>query len=169
MVNPVYSYEARHRQVYFPKTSNWFNFYTGEFIKGGQTLTVDAPYEQIPLFIREGSIIPVGPEIQYTDEKPADSILLYVYQGKDGSFTLYEDESGNYNYEKGEFSNITFNYNDALKTLTIGERQGKFNGMLNNRKFNIVPVSKETSKAFIYDAHGQEVNYDGHQQTIILK
>ncbi|AXP80099.1 Alpha-xylosidase [Mariniflexile rhizosphaerae] len=169
MVNPVYNYEARNRKVYFPKTSNWFNFYTGEFIKGGQTLTVDAPYEQIPLYIREGAIIPVGPEIQYTDEKPANHIILYVYQGKDGSFTLYEDESGNYNYEKGHFSNIAFNYNDASKTVTIEDRQGEFEGMLENRTFEIITVSKEQPKAFMYDAKGKTIEYDGKKQTISLK
>ncbi|HEX9600937.1 MAG TPA: DUF5110 domain-containing protein, partial [Mariniflexile sp.] len=158
-----------NREVYFPKNSNWFNFYTGEFIKGGQTLTVDAPYEQIPLFLREGAIIPVGPEIQYTDEKPADHIILYVYQGKDGHFTLYEDESENYNYEKGNFSKIAFNYNDASKTVTIEDRQGAFEGMLKNRTFEIVTISKEQPKAFIYDAKGKTIEYDGKKQTISLK
>ncbi|MFG6685780.1 TIM-barrel domain-containing protein [Mariniflexile sp. HNIBRBA6329] len=169
MVNPVYNYEARNREVYFPKTSNWYNFYSGAFIEGGQTLTVDAPYQEIPLFIPEGAIIPVGPEIQYTDEKPADNITIYVYQGKDGSFTLYEDESGNYNYEKGKYSNITFSYNEASKTLTINERQGAYEGMLQNRTFEIVTVSKENLKAFDFDAKGKTITYDGKKQTIHLK
>jgi alpha-D-xyloside xylohydrolase len=169
MVCPVYKYGARKKDVYFPAGTNWYDFNTGDFIKGGQTLSVDAPYGRIPLFIREGAIIPVGPEIQYTDEKPADSITLYVYKGKNGSFDLYEDEGTNYNYEKGFHSSIPFTYNEANGVLTIGERKGAFNGMLKNRKFVIVPVSKENHKAFVYDAQGQEVNYDGHSQTITLK
>jgi alpha-D-xyloside xylohydrolase len=169
MVCPVYKYGARKRDVYFPAGTNWYDFNTGNYIKGGQTLSVDAPYGRIPLFIPEGAIIPVGPEIQYTDEKPADTIVLYVYKGKNGSFNLYEDEGVNYNYEKGFHSSIAFNYNEANGVLTIGERKGEFNGMLKNRKFIIVSVDKENRKAFVYDAQGQVVNYDGHQQTIILK
>lgn len=169
MVCPVYKYEARTRNVYFPEGTNWFDFYTGRYIKGGQQLNVDAPYEHIPLFIREGSIIPVGPEMQYSTEKKADKIVLYVYMGQDGKFTLYEDENENYNYEKGSFSNIAFNYNEASGTLTIGAQKGKFDGMIQNRKFVIVAVSKDNPKAFTYDAAGKEISYDGNQQTVKLK
>lgn len=169
MVCPVYSYEARNRNVYFPADSNWFDFYTGNYITGGKQVNVDAPYERIPLYIREGSIIPVGPEIQYTGEKQADKIVLYVYKGKDVSFTLYEDEDNNYNYESGKYSNIAFTYNDASGTLTIDERKGQFEGMLKSRTFEIVTVSKDKPKAFNYDAKGQSVTYDGRKQTITLK
>ena len=160
MVCPVYKYDVRKREVYFPAGSNWYNFYTGDLINGGQTLSVDAPYGRIPLFIREGAIIPVGPEIQYVDEKPANTIVLYVYKGKNGSFNLYEDEGTNYDYEKGFSSTIPFNYNDLNGVLTIGQRKGEFKGMLTNRKFIIVPVSKNSKKPFVYDATGQVVNYD---------
>jgi len=169
MVCPVYSYEARNREVYFPKDKNWFDFYTGTFIKGGQKTQVEAPYERIPLFIPEGAIIPIGPDIQYTDEKPADTVVLYIYGGKDGQFTLYEDEGINYNYEKGKYATIPFAYKDAEKSLTIGKREGEFNGMLQNRKFTIVYVNKENPKPFIYNAEGIEVNYNGEQQIITLK
>jgi len=169
MVCPVYKYEARNRNVYFPEGTNWFDFYTGRYITGGQQVNVDAPYEHIPLFIREGAIIPVGPEIQYTTEKPADKIVLYVYMGQDGKFTLYEDENENYNYEKGSFANIDFHYNEAAGTLTIGDQKGKFDGMIKNRKFVIVAVSKNKPQAFDYEAKGKEVSYDGHQQIIQLK
>lgn len=168
MVCPVYTYEARHRDVYFPDGSNWYDFHTGQFIEGGQKLKVDAPYEQIPLFIREGAIIPVGPEIQYTGEKPSDIVVLYVYRGKDGAFTLYEDEGTNYNYEKGAFSNIPFSYNEAQGTLTIGDRQGNFEGMLNERTFVIVTVSKQKNQGFKPDATGLRVAYNGTRQTIKL-
>lgn len=169
MVCPVYKYEARTRNVYFPEGTNWFDFYTGRYITGGQQLNVDAPYEHIPLFIREGAIIPVGPEMQYSTEKKADKIVLYVYMGQDGKFTLYEDENENYNYEKGNFSNIAFNYNEASGTLTIGAQKGKFDGMIQNRKFVIVAVSKDKPQAFTYDATGKEISYDGNQQTVKLK
>ncbi|MCW0484535.1 TIM-barrel domain-containing protein [Gaoshiqia sediminis] len=168
MVCPIYRYEDRQRDVYFPNNGGWYNFYSGEYIAGGQKLTVDAPYERIPLFVKEGAIIPVGPEIQYTEEKPAAEIVLYVYRGQNGNFTLYEDEGVNYNYEKGACSNILFSYNDAEGTLTIGDRKGEFDGMLKERNFVIVPVSKENPKAFQPDAQGQTVHYDGHQQTIKL-
>nr|WP_315153430.1 TIM-barrel domain-containing protein [uncultured Flavobacterium sp.] len=169
MVCPVYSYEARNRNVYFPAGSNWYDFYTGNYITGGKQISVDAPYERIPLFIREGSIIPVGPEIQYTSEKKADKIVLYVYKGKDGSFTLYEDEDSNYNYESGKYANISFTYNNASSTLTIGERKGQFDGMLKNRTFTIVTVSKDKPKAFNYEVEGQDISYDGHEQIVTLK
>lgn len=168
MVCPVYTYEAREREVYFPEGSNWYDFYTGQYIQGGQQLNVDAPYNRIPLYIREGAIIPVGPEIQYTGEKPATTIVLYVYRGQDGNFTLYEDEGVNYNYEKGACSNIPFSYNDTDGTLTIGERKGQFDGMLKERTFVIVPVSKNKAQGFNYDAQGQHVSYNGHKQTIKL-
>ncbi|OXA90374.1 TIM-barrel domain-containing protein [Flavobacterium hercynium] len=169
MVSPVYKYGARNRSVYFPEGTNWFDFYTGKYIKGGQQVTVDAPYERIPLHIREGSIIPVGPEMQYTTEKKADKIVLYVYMGQDGKFSLYEDENENYNYEKGQFGKIDFTYNEASGKLAIGAQKGKFNGMLKNRKFIIVAVSKDKPQAFNYDAKGKEINYDGKQQIISLK
>lgn len=168
MVCPVYEYQARSREVYFPEGTNWYDFYTGRSIPGGQRLKVDAPYEHIPLYIREGAIIPVGPEIQFSDEKPADTLVFYVYRGQDGNFTLYEDEGINYNYEKGNYSTISFTYNDAEGTLTIGERKGEFNGMLKNRTFVIVPVSKEKPQAFQYDAQGLHMSYNGTKLTVKL-
>lgn len=168
MVCPVYEYQARDREVYFPEGTNWYDFYTGRSVQGGQKLKVDAPYDRIPLYIREGAIVPVGPEIQYTDEKPADTLVIYVYRGQDGSFDLYEDEGVNYNYEKGDFSTVSFTYNDTEGTLIIGEREGEFNGMLKDRTFVIVPVSKENPQAFQYDAPGQQVYYNGSRQTVKL-
>lgn len=169
MVNPVYEYEARSREVYFPSTSNWYDFYTGTWIQGGQTKTAEAPYGRIPLYVREGAIIPTGPQIQYTDEKPADHLVIYVYRGADGTFNLYEDEAVNYNYEKGKYTNIPFEYNDAEGTLTIGKREGSFEGMLANRKFTIVSVDKEHPIGMTFDNQGQTVEYDGASQTIQLQ
>lgn len=169
MVCPVYSYNARNRDVYFPAGSNWYDFYTGKQITGGKQINVDAPYERIPLFIKEGAIIPVGPELQYSDEKAADKIVLYVYKGKDGAFSLYEDENNNYNYESGKYATIPFTYSEAKGTLTIGARKGEFDGMLRSRKFVIVAVGKDNPKAFRYDAYGQSVTYNGSEQVVIIK
>ena len=165
---PVSEYKARSRSVYFPECEGWYDFYSGKFISGGQTLTVDAPYEYVPLYVRAGSIIPFGPEIQWSDEKPADVIDLYVYAGKDASFTLYEDEGVNYNYEKGAYSTITFSYDDASRTLTIGDRSGEFPGMLKDRKFNVVLVTPENGLAFPQSPQGVEVAYTGSAVTVSL-
>jgi alpha-D-xyloside xylohydrolase len=143
LVAPVYEYGARSREVYFPDCEGWYDFYKNEFIEGGRSELVDAPYDRMPLYVRAGSIVPMGPEIQWSDEKPADVIDLYIYQGADGSFTLYEDENVNYNYEKGLYSMIEFDYDDDNRLLSIGERMGEFPGMLEERVFNVIPVSKD--------------------------
>ncbi|MBF6596836.1 MAG: DUF5110 domain-containing protein [Fermentimonas sp.] len=168
MACPVYEYKARSREVYFPSNEGWYDLFTGDFIVGGQTLTVDAPYDKMPLYASAGSIIPFGPEMMYSNEKQADEITLYVYAGKDGSFTLYEDEGINYNYEDGEFANITFVYNDAAKTLEIGDRQGDFAGMLKERRFNIVYVNESKPVALDFETVGIVVEYNGVEQTISL-
>ena len=168
MACPVYTYKARQREVYFPDGNGWYDFYTGKHITGGQTLTVDAPYEQIPLYVRSGAILPYGPDLQYTDEKTASEIILYVYTGQDGAFTLYEDENENYNYEKGQYSMIPFKYDEATRSLTIGKRQGEFSGMLKERTFRIVTVSPTQMQAFDPDASGKTITYNGSKQTIRL-
>lgn len=168
MVAPVYTYGARSREVYFPEGCGWYDFYSGKYVAGGQQLTVDAPYERIPLYVREGAIIPYGPDMQYSNEKPAEEITLYVYAGQNGSFMLYEDEGVNYNYEKGQYAAIPFTYNDAEGTLTIGERTGEFPGMLKERSFKVVKVSKDQPKPFNLNAKGTVVKYDGKQQTVKL-
>lgn len=168
MVCPVYTYQATDREVYFPATTGWYDFYTGAFIKGGQQQRVDAPYDRIPLFVKEGAILPFGPEIQYSDEKKPEQITLYLFAGKNGAFTLYEDEGVNYNYEKGAYATIDFRYDDASQTLEIGERQGSFNGMLQERTFQIVYVDKNRSQGVKPDAKGVEVVYTGKAQKIAL-
>ena len=162
LVAPVYEYGARTREVYFPECEGWYDYYTNKYIAGGAAKTVAAPYGRMPLYVRAGSIVPVGPEIQWTDQKSADVIDLYVYQGADGSFTLYEDENVNYNYEKGAYAKIAFSYDEASKQLSIAERQGEFPGMLQERTFNVIPVSKNGV------GKPQSVRYDGHSMTIAL-
>ncbi len=169
LVAPVYEYGAREREVYFPEGSKWYDFYSGkEQSEGGEKLAVAAPYERIPLFVRSGSIVPVGPDMQWSDEKPAEDITLFVYAGENGKFTLYEDENTNYNYEKGQYAQIPISYDDASSTLTIGDRNGEFPGMLQNRRFNIVKISPDTPVAYNKKAKGIEVAYDGNQQEIKL-
>ncbi|WP_321436713.1 TIM-barrel domain-containing protein [uncultured Bacteroides sp.] len=168
MICPVYKYEARSREVYFPETTGWYDFYTGEYVRGGQTLNVNAPYERIPLFVREGAIIPYGPDIQYTNEKPADHITLYIYGGQNGSFTLYEDEGDNYNYEKGRYATIEFTYDESSKSLIIGDRKGEFNGMLKERTFNVVYVDKIHSQPFDLKTKGKKIKYNGKKLVIKL-
>ena len=167
MACPVAEYGLRQREVYFPE-GTWYDFYSGSAVVGGQTAKVSAPYERMPLFVREGSIVPFGPDMQYSDEKVADEITLFVYAGRDGSFTLYEDEGTNYNYEKGLCAVIPFSYDDSAKTLTIGEREGSFEGMLTERSFNVVYVSASTPVAYNKAAKGTAVRYDGSAQTIQL-
>ncbi len=169
MACPVGYYKARNRSVYFPKQTGWYDLYTGEHIAGGQRLVVDAPYERIPVFVREGSIIPYGPEMQYSDERPADNITLYVYAGSNGNFQLYEDEGTNYNYEKGKFSTIDITYDDAAKTLTFGKRNGDYKGMLKERTFRIVYVTADQPRALDFEPQNVPVvNYKGNQVLVNL-
>ena len=160
MAAPVYEYGARSREVYFPECEGWYDFYTNRAVSGGTVAEVSAPYERMPLYVRAGSIVPFGPEIMWSDEKPADVIDLYVYTGADGSFTLYEDENVNYNYEKGLYAMIDFVYDDSEGTLTICERKGEFPGMLKERMFNIVKVSDGSSEKM------GSVRYDGTEKSL---
>ena len=169
MACPVGYYKARNRSVYFPRQCGWYDLYTGEYTQGGQRLVVDAPYERIPVFVREGAIIPFGPEMQWSDEKPAELINLYVYAGQNGQFQLYEDEGTNYNYEKGKYATIDISYDDASRTVTIGQRKGQFPGMLKQRRFNVVLVTKDAPKPLNLDSpEGQMVNFNGKVVSVKL-
>ena len=139
MACPVGYYKARNRSVYFPKQTGWYDLYTGEYLEGGQSLVVDAPYERIPVY------------------------------GKDGQFLLYEDEGTNYNYEKGKFSTIDITYDEASRTVTFGKRNGQFPGMLKNRQFNVILVSRDAPKLLNLDNPvGKLVNYNGKAVSIQL-
>ena len=168
LVAPVYEYGARNRDIYFPATNGWYDFYTGKFVKGGQTLNIDAPYEQIPLFVRTGAIIPFGPDIQHTQANDNSNVTIYVYKGNDGAFTIYEDQGTNNNYEKGEYSTIPLTYNEATSTLTIGERKGSYEGMPATRNFEIVVVSQENPIGYDVNRKGKKVKYNGKTQKIKL-
>jgi alpha-D-xyloside xylohydrolase len=134
--------KEKMREVYLPTRHTWYDFWTGKVLKGGRTIKADAPIDKIPLFVKAGSIVPMGPFLQYSTEKPADSLELRIYPGADGNFTLYEDENDNYNYERGVSATIPFKWNDARRELTIGTRKGSFPGMLLERTINVVLVGK---------------------------
>jgi alpha-D-xyloside xylohydrolase len=144
MVTPVTTRGATTQSVYLPAAgAPWYNFWTGETSPAGQSVEAAAPVETLPLFVKPGSIIPMGPFLQYSSEKPADPIELRVYRGADGKFTLYEDEGDTYDYEKGKYATIPISWNESQQTLEIGKRSGSFSGMLKERTFNIVWVSKD--------------------------
>ena len=145
MVSPVTRSNAVTRGVYLPGHGDWYDFWTGKRVAGGQRIEAASPIETLPLFVRAGSILPLGPVVQYVSEKPADPIELRIYRGADGAFTLYEDQGDNYNYEKGAFATIPLTWNETSGTLTIGARSGKFPGMLKERTFRVV---------FVDESHG---------------
>lgn len=130
------------KKLYLPKSTNWYDFWTGKKYEGGQFIQANAPIETIPVFVKAGSIVPMGPYLQYATEKPADSIELRIYPGADASFNLYEDENETYQYEKGNFATIQFKWNDKEKKLSILDRRGSFPGMLGKRIFNIVLIKE---------------------------
>jgi alpha-D-xyloside xylohydrolase len=170
LVNPVYEYKARSREVYLPSGGGWYNLYSGQYMKGGSKITAGAPLDKIPVYVKEGSILPVGPEMQYTGEKPTDPITLYIYTGKDATFSLYEDEGLNYNYERGEYTLIPLHYDHASRTLTIGDRKGAYKNMLVNRKFAVVWVTTDNAAGLDTPVQpSQLVDYNGQQTTITMQ
>jgi len=162
LVSPVTSDKARARSVVLPRGATWYDFWTGRAIPGGQTVDAPAPYDAMPVHVRAGSIVPFGPELQWTGEKPADPITLFVYAGADGTFTLYEDDGLTYGYEKGAFSRIPIRWDDGKGALTIGKREGSFPGMLTSRTFEVVVVSKDRPAGFSFEPKAdRSVRYDG--------
>jgi alpha-D-xyloside xylohydrolase len=162
LVSPVTTYKARSRAVYLPSASSWYDLWTGTNVTGGQTIEAPAPYDSMPIHVKAGSIIPTGPEIMYTDEKPADPIVLWIYAGADGQFTLYEDDGVTYAYEKGSFARIPIRWNDAARTLTIAKREGSFAGMQKERTFEVVLVSKAKPVGFSFAPKADKsVRYEG--------
>jgi alpha-D-xyloside xylohydrolase len=148
--------------VLLPSGADWYDFWTGELLEGGQVIEADAPYESLPLYARAGSILPMGPELEYTDEKPADPVTLWVYTGADASFELYEDDGVSYGYERGAFSTIPLAWDEDTGTLSVGERTGSFPGMLQERTFRVVFVSPGRPLGHASDPAGaRELAYDG--------
>lgn len=161
MACPVYEYKARNREVYFP-AGTWYDYYSGNAIEGGRSMTVEAPYEQMPLYVRAGSIVPTGELIQSTAYEQKD-LTVYVYAGANGNFILYEDNGVTYDYEKGEYTMIDFTYNDSDRSVVIGARKGAYPGMHAERSISVIlispdnPLGKET-----------RVDYNGAEITVEL-
>jgi len=161
--------DAQTRKVYLPKGNKWFNFWTGETLTGGQTIDAAAPIETIPLYVKAGSIIPMGPNVEYTAENPSGAIELRIYPGANGEFKLYEDEGDTYNYEKGKSSTIGIKWNDKTRQLTITDRKGSFAGMPGKRKFNIILVKKGRGiNTTISDNADKSISYEGKAVSVNL-
>lgn len=157
------------QDVYLPKGTKWFDFWTGEVLNGGQMVTKEVPIDIIPLYVRAGSIVPFGPKVQYSTEKKWNNLEIRIYPGADGEFVLYEDENDNYNYEKGAYSIIKFTWDDAKRTLNIADREGTFPGMLKSRKFNIVVVDKENGTGSVQSTKfTKSVSYGGKKKSVKL-
>jgi alpha-D-xyloside xylohydrolase len=166
LVNPVTEPGATMRHLYLPKTK-WYDFWSGHAADGGKSVDAPATLDRLPLYVRAGSIVPMGPDVEYAAEKPADPIELRVYRGADGSFTLYEDENDNYDYEKGAYATIPSHWDDATHSLTIGERKGQFPGMLQTRTFRVVFVSEDHGVGIGQTAQPDKVvQYSGKPITV---
>ena len=177
VTDPLYTWKDDHKRgheiypelkkaaapvkVYLPKGAKWYDFWTNELFDGGRELMRPTPITQLPVYVRAGSIMPFGPDVQYSSEKAWDDLEIRVYPGANASFTLYEDEGDNYNYEKGAFSEICFKWNDAARQLTIDERKGSFKGMLQQRRFRIVLVDNKSGAGNLPMQGGKSVSYDG--------
>ncbi|MDP4238276.1 MAG: glycoside hydrolase family 31 protein [Bacteroidota bacterium] len=152
--------------VYLPGSQSWFDFWTGERFNGGKMISKETPIDILPLYVKAGSIIPMGPTMQYATEKEADPIELRVYTGADADFVLYEDENDNYNYEKGAYSLIPIHWNEKTKTLTIGKRKGDFSGMLTDRVFNVVIVGNKKGTGSDNPGFSKAISYAGEKLVI---
>ena len=154
--------QPKSTKVYLPAGTSWYDFWTNQMHAGGQEVIKETSLKTIPLYIKAGSILPIGPNVQYATEKNWDNLEIRIYEGADGTFKLYEDENDNYNYEKGVFTNITFNWNDKSKTLTLNDREGDFPGMLAKRTFKIVIIKSGASAAAI----AKEIAYTGRKVSL---
>lgn len=167
LVAPITEPNVSEWNVYLPKSSAWYDFWTGKRFNGGQTIKTAAPLDKIPLFVKAGSIIPMGKFIQYAGQKPADTLEIRIYKGADGKFDLYEDEGDNYNYEKGSFTVVPFKWDDQHQILTIGEKQGDYPNCLKKRIFNIVFVNETDGFDLRYSTLKKQVTYNG--KNIVIK
>jgi alpha-D-xyloside xylohydrolase len=158
---------AQTRPVYLPANTGWTDFWTGRIIEGGRTIEADAPIDKIPLLVRAGSILPMGPFVQYAAEKPADPIELRIYPGAAGDFVLYEDENDTYDYEKGLYATIAFHWDDGKRQLSIAERKGAYPGMAPSRRFNVVIVGPDHGAGIADTSQADRViQYSGKPQLV---
>jgi alpha-D-xyloside xylohydrolase len=166
LVSPVTTQGATIRTVYLPKAT-WYDFWTGAKVEGGKRVEAEAPLAKLPLYVRAGSIVPMGPTMEWSTEKAADPIEIRIYPGADGDFTLYEDENDNYDYAKGQHATIQLHWDDAARTLTLGAREGTFPGMVEKHTFNVIVVGAGKGVG-IGDgaAQGRSVSYTGDQAVV---
>ncbi|HEY1676783.1 MAG TPA: glycoside hydrolase family 31 protein [Candidatus Sulfotelmatobacter sp.] len=166
LVNPVTEPSATTRQVYLPD-AKWYDFWNGTGMAGGRMINAETPIDRLPLYVRAGAILPLGPDQEWSTEKSEDPLELRVYPGADGDFTLYEDENDNYNYEKGVYATIPLHWNDATRTLTIGAHKGQFPGMLRGRTFRVVVVHENHGAGIDAEKDADKtVQYSGQQITV---
>ena len=167
LVNPVLKQNATHRTVYLPDAPVWYDFWTGASIKGSQEIEAEAPLNRLPLYIRSGSILPLGPEIEYATQNPGGPIELRVYRGANGSFELYEDSGDSYDYQKGAHSIIPIHWDEAAHQLTLGKRIGSFPGIVEERHFRVVFVAHDHgSGEAITTTADREITYNGTETTV---
>ena len=167
LVSPVYRYGARTREVYLPAGALWYDFYSNRIWRGGRRIQAAAPLDRLPLFVRAGAIIPLGPAIQYTDEKPHAPLTLLVYTGASGGFSLYEDEGTNLDYRRGKYATIALSFDRATGTLTIGPRSGEFPGMQHTRTFHIRWMTPQARPGDDFTAPADDtVEYSGAALTV---
>jgi alpha-D-xyloside xylohydrolase len=169
LVSPVTEYKARSRAVYLPKGTVWYDFYSGERSAGGQTINSTAPLERMPIYVKAGAIVPTGAAIQYSAQSPNAPITINVFTGANGEFDLYEDDGVSYGYERGEFSRIPLQYDDATKTLTIGDRFGRFPGMSESRTFNVRWITPGKSATNFDSPADTKVSNTGTRVSVVTK
>jgi alpha-D-xyloside xylohydrolase len=167
LVAPITEPNVNEWNVYLPKSAAWYDFWSGKHFNGGQTIKSAAPLDKIPLFVKAGSIIPMGKFVQYAGQKTADTLEIRIYKGTDGRFDLYEDEGDNYSYEKGNYTIVPFKWEEERKILTIGERQGNYTNCLKKRILNIVFVSESEGVDIKYSTLEKQVSYNGKK--IVIK
>ncbi len=148
-------------RTYLPKGADWYDFWTHERFDGGQTVTKTVPLDVIPLYVRAGAIVPMGPVVQYATERPDADYEIRIYPGADGRFTVYEDDNETYNYEKGQYATYDLSWNDVARTLSIGARKGTYPGLVKSRKLNIVVVSPANATGLSPATTTKSVNYTG--------
>jgi alpha-D-xyloside xylohydrolase len=169
LVAPVIEANVKEMQVYLPKSHDWYDFWTGEKFAGGTSISQQTPLDIIPLYVKAGSILPLGPKVQYATEQKWDNLEIRIYAGADGKFVLYEDENDNYNYEKGAYSTIPFTWNNAKSTLTIDDRKGSFAGMIAERTFTIVKAANHKAGGMdVVENPDKVVSYKGKKIVVKL-
>jgi alpha-D-xyloside xylohydrolase len=163
LVNPVTEEGATSRWLYLPPANAWYDFWSGDKLAGGRRIEAQAPLDRIPLYVRAGAILPLGPEVEYADQPTSAPIELRVYRGADGSFTLYEDQGDTYAYERGTHAIIPIRWDDKSGTLTIAARQGAYPGMPGERAFRVVVVDGTR------ECKARDVRYSGQELSVNLK